>query len=55
MAADHQEVALLRYCFGMSVTDISEFLDVTKASVEQVYREAVQLLRNELAEAALHG
>jgi len=55
MAADHQEVALLRYCFGMSVTDISEFLDVTKASVEQVYREAVQLLRNELAEAANHG
>ncbi len=52
MTPEHKEVILLRYCFAMSLQEISEFLDVSKTMVERCFREAVKVIRSDIA---LHG
>ena len=50
MTPEHKEVILLRYCFSMSLQDISEFLDVSKTTVDRCFREAVKVVRDDITQ-----
>ncbi len=51
MSPEHKEVVLLRFCFSMSLQDISDFLDVGLQTVEICFREAVKIVRDELSKS----
>lgn len=51
LSPEQKEVVLLRYCFSMSNQDISEFIDVSKSTVDRIAREASSLLRQNVAES----
>ena len=51
LSSHQREIVLLRYCLGMTLQEISVFLDVARNAVQRVHRDAVQSLRCGLAEA----
>ncbi len=46
---EQKEVVLLRYCFSMTVQDIADFIDVSKATVDRLARETVSALRQHVS------
>ena len=55
LSSEHTEIVLLRYCFSMDSSDIAEFLDIRKDSVDRLVRDAVKCLRNDMAEVLTNG
>ena len=51
MNPEHKEVTLLQFCFSMGKQEIADFLDVNKSVVDRLSREAVTMLRSDLAAA----
>ena len=55
LSSEHTEIVLLRYCFSMDLSDIAEFLDIRKDSVDRLVRDAVKCLRHDMAEVLNDG
>lgn len=55
LSSEHTEIVLLRYCFSMDSSDIAEFLDIRKDSVDRLVRDAVKCLRHDMAEVLNDG
>lgn len=48
LSAEQKEIVLLKYCLSMSNQDIADFIDVGKATVDRISREAAGLLRQKI-------
>jgi len=51
LSEDQREVALLRFCFRMTATEIAEFLDMNTGVASRLQREASDILRAGMLES----
>jgi len=55
LSPEQKEVVLLKFCFSMSNQDISDFIDVSKPTVDRITRESAVLLRAKVATPHVEG